>query len=355
MYDKILITTKYLEPKKYNKNPYIYNGNYITVTTKQKNASTLVVQYIFSNKNVLLQIKKHKKFIKSLTYNLHRSIDDAIKSKKYKYYLDLYPTIAKGNAEYVIKNYLKENLLRLFGSPYLYKYLNKLPATELKIVLERMKFLDSTKMEQLIYKIYHNQDHFLYTGYVNPIDIYKIEKGLFKKKTNSRRASQTCELTYLGFLRALRSGALYTGKVRIDGIDKRVFIKGDVGHSIIPTLKKNESKEILQKLNFGNEKLIIDPSSKDLKVYSFFTDSKNRIVDLELKYSLKDLLEAKNRVANNLKNKLFIENMIYAAKQFQKELPKYVDKAYAKKNKPGLQRIKQIHNLMKNKKYGKRR
>jgi len=143
-------------------------------------------------------------------------------------------------------------------------------------------------------------------------DARDIKKGLFPRKLIfDKRYISGCPSTYLGFMRALKSGTLYTAKIKINGKLKRVFIKTPIG------------QEEVDNFHAGFNKLLIDPETMD--VYYFTMDEKGKIKDDSLVKMYSEKLLNKNRDK--------IDPFVKSFYDFKKELLKYVDKVY------GLERI----------------
>ncbi|NCP72502.1 hypothetical protein GW835_03890 [archaeon] len=151
-------------------------------------------------------------------------------------------------------------------------------------------------------KVYRNKD-------VNRSTISQLrnlDKGFFlKNNIQSLQFEQTCNQTYKGFLRALKSDTLQTTKVKIDGKLTRVFIKDRIG--------EYGGLE-------GRNWLFINP--QNLNVYSFKSDQNGKITNIFKRIDFEK---------GNIKISQEVKQYAYA---FKKELYEKIKETYFKNKKP---------------------
>lgn len=148
-------------------------------------------------------------------------------------------------------------------------------------------------------------------------DTRDIKRGKFPKKIRfTTEYSRGCINTYIGFMRALKSGTLYTAKIKINGKLKRVFIKTPIGST-------NNFNLVA-----GFYRVAIDPETMD--VYSL-QNKKNGKIDesgITKLYSVEHLEEDCN-AENNIISEFAKNNY----SKFRKELLERIDAIY------GIERI----------------
>ncbi|MDD4049515.1 MAG: hypothetical protein PHX47_00730 [Candidatus ainarchaeum sp.] len=151
-------------------------------------------------------------------------------------------------------------------------------------------------------KVYRNKD--VNRSIVS--QLRNLDKGFFlKNNTQSLTFEQTCNQTYKGFLRSLKSETLQTAKVKIDGKLTRVFIKDRIG--------EYGGLE-------GRNLLFINPQT--LNVYSFKSDQNGKITNF---------LKRIDFEKGNIKISQEVKQYAYA---FKKELYEKIKENYFKNKKP---------------------
>jgi len=154
-----------------------------------------------------------------------------------------------------------------------------------------------------------------YNKYLNKKENYKrntisqlrnLDKGFFiKNNVTAKYFEKTCNQTYKGFFRALKSETLQTAKVKIDGKLTRVFIKNRIGE--YGNLE-------------GRNPLFINP--QNLNVYSFKSNRNSKITDI---------LKIIDFEKGNIKISQEVKQYAYA---FKKELYEKIKEKYFKNKKP---------------------
>lgn len=189
--------------------------------------------------------------------------------------------------------------------------LSKIDLKEQKEIIKIIENFNITQLSSVLENIRYNLKH--KREFIDLLrDTRDIQKGRFLKKPRARVNPDTCINTYIGFMRALKEGALYTAKLKIDGKLKRVFIKTPVGNS----------KDIY--LDSGFSRLAIDPET--LNVYSFINNRDGRINETKVKkvFSKTDLdllaLEYHNDRYAGIAKKSYLN--------FRKELLEKIDAIY---------------------------
>jgi len=178
------------------------------------------------------------------------------------------------------------------------------------------------------------------TKKINPIrnNINKLKKGIpidfiQVKKTNSG----ACPETYYGFYRALISGTLTTKKIKIRTPDNKIITLRLLG-------KGKHGSKIIDKVGYiGINKLLLDPFSKNLDVYTYRLVN-NKIVNLEKKYDLKVLKKELSTIKNV--KRLNKKDAIRNSKQFIPELLKKIDEFYTKDGVSGIERMKKFRKII---------
>lgn len=170
----------------------------------------------------------------------------------------------------------------------------------------------SAVLENIRYNTKHKREH-------NSLlrDIRDMQKGRFLKKPKGKLNPDKCITTYIGFMRALNEGTLYTAKIRIDSKLKRIFIKTPVGNS-----KDHD-------MNSGFSRLAIDPET--MNVYSFRNHRDGRINETKVEkvFSKTDLERLISEYNNDRYSKIAERSYL----NFRKELLERIDAVY------GVERI----------------
>jgi len=194
--------------------------------------------------------------------------------------------------------------------------LTKIEPNKQRQVVELLKDFNNNQMAVFLENLRYDLE--VKNGFRSIVqDTKDIKKGLFPKKLISHREHASgCINTYIGFMRALEAGTLYTAKVEINGKLKRVFVKTPIG--VTGDVVKDA----------GYFKLLIDPETMD--VYSFMTKAGKIDKDSLTKVYSKKNLEA-TAVAYNYDN--YARYVLKNYKNFRKQLLEKVDEIY------GLERM----------------
>lgn len=194
--------------------------------------------------------------------------------------------------------------------------LSKIDIKEQKEIVRIIENFNINQLSSVLENIRYNLEHQReFNSFLR--DTRDIQKGRFLKKPRARVDSPVCIDTYIGFMRALKEGTLYTAKLKIDGKLKRVFIKTPIGNA-------NDLN-----LDFGFSRLAIDPET--LNVYSFINNRAGRINETKIKkvFSKTDLdrlaLEYENQKTAGIARESYLN--------FRKELLEKMDAVY------GIERI----------------
>ncbi|MFA5746247.1 MAG: hypothetical protein WCX82_00055 [archaeon] len=140
-------------------------------------------------------------------------------------------------------------------------------------------------------------------------EIKNIEQKKLLTMVYSKRAEDWCKETYPGFLRSQTANTLYTAKVKINGVIKRVFIKTPIG--------KTRTEDL------GFNKLMIDPDT--FRLYTFKTDNSGKIIEKSIR---PPKLNTMNR---NVDNSQYISLEEFKTR-FTYNLVKYIDEKYGLEN-----------------------